>query len=154
MLARYVRAVQYSSLYHLIIRLARLSTSRDFRTRHRYYNNKMRLGTDAWLRLATTGERNPDYDLPGADHQTVSRYTPEATARYHLELALGDAGLTLEFLDYCIANGYTQGRREAGALLEQEMKTLSQCIATAKALDIPLEPYAVEHPWAELNFVL
>jgi hypothetical protein len=154
MLARYILALQYSEFYDRTRRLARLCFSKNFRARNRYFNNQIRVIDETYLRLYETGERNPAYDLPGADPGTVSRYTPAAEARHGLELALGHTGLTLEYLNFCIARGYTEGRREAGILLEKEMKTLSQRIAAAKALNIPLEPYAAQHPWAELNLAL
>lgn len=154
MLARYILALQYSEFYQRTRRLARLCFSKNFRTRHRYFNNQIRVVDETYTRLYETGERNPAFDLPGADHETASRYTPAAHARHNLELALGNAGLTLEYLNFCIARGYTEGHREAAILLEKEMKTLSQRIAEAKALNIPLEPYAAQHPWAELNLAL
>ena len=154
MFARYILALQYSDFYHRTRRLARLCFSKNFRARNRYFNNQIRMMDETYMRLYETGERNPAFDLPGADPETISRYTPAAHARHNLELALGNAGLTLEYLNFCISRGYTEGHREAGILLKKEMETLSRCIAEAKALNIPLKPYATQHPWAELNLAL
>lgn len=150
----FVRTKKIATLKWRLVRLARLCFSQDFRTRDRYYRNKMRMGSDAFLRLAATGERNPAYDEPGADLETVHRYTPVTEATYALECALTDAGLTLDFLKYCVNHSYKEGHREAGILLEKEMETLAQCVTNAKALNIPLKPYAAKHPWAELNLAL